>query len=206
MKTAPITAATITFDDEGVPFAPAFGDRYHARAGAAQQAEHVFLRGNGLPARWAGRKRFVILETGFGLGNNFLATWAAWQRDAARCERLHYISIEKHPPCKADLARVHAAHTGHGAQPELAQALREAWPPLTGDLHRLCFEEGRVELLLALGDVAHWLRRLQLQADALYLDGFAPERNPEMWSEHLFAALPRRKTCSACCAAPARAW
>ena len=150
MKTEPITPATIEFDAEGVPFAPAFGDRYHARAGALAQAEHVFLRGNGLPARWAGRQRFVILETGFGLGNNFLATWDAWRHDAQRCERLHFVSVEKHPPRAEDLARVHAA----SPLAELAQALRAQWPPLTGDLHRLGFEQGRVELLLAFGEAA----------------------------------------------------
>ncbi|MBK9135568.1 MAG: tRNA (5-methylaminomethyl-2-thiouridine)(34)-methyltransferase MnmD [Betaproteobacteria bacterium] len=211
MKTAPITPAAIDFDADGVPFAPAFGDRYHARAGALGQAEHVFLRGNGLPQRWGARARFVILETGFGLGLNFLATWAAWRRDAARCDRLHYVAIDLHPPTRADLARVHAAvlggdagggdrHSGgNGGDGEsaasapmapLAAQLRDAWPPLTGDLHRLAFDGGRVELLLAFGDAASWLRRLQLRADAIYLDGFAPEHNAAMWSEALFAALP----------------
>ncbi len=194
MKTAPITPATIAFDAEGVPHAPEFGDRYHARAGALAQAEHVFLRGNGLPQRWSGRRRFVVLETGFGLGLNFLATWAAWQRDAAHSERLNFVAVEKHPPTREDLARVHAmVLDAPGAPTEaaaLAARLRSAWPPLTGDLHRLAFDEGRVELLLAFGDATAWLRRLQLQADAIYLDGFAPERNAEMWSEGLFAALP----------------
>lgn len=190
MKTEPITAAAIEFDTEGVPHAPAFGDRYHARAGAMAQAEHVFLGGNGLPRRWAGRERFVVLETGFGLGVNFLATWAAWRREAARPARLHFVSIDKHPPRREDLARVHAALADEALPRDLAAALRAAWPPLTGDLHRLAFEQGRVELLLAFGDAAAWLRKLQLQADAIFLDGFAPERNAAMWSEAVFAALP----------------
>ena len=61
----------------------------------------MFLGGNGLPQRWAGRERFVVLETGFGLGNNFLATWAAWRDDPQRCARLHFVSIERHPPTRA---------------------------------------------------------------------------------------------------------
>lgn len=191
MKTPPITPARIELDAEGVPHAPAFSDRYHARAGAMAQAEHVFLRGNDLPQRWAGRRRFVILETGFGLGLNFLATWAAWRHDAARCERLHFVSIDKHPPRREDLARVFAALGNDGPPPEMAAALQAAWPPLTGDLHRLLFDQGRIELLLAFGDAATWLRRLQLQADAVFLDGFAPELNPQMWSPALFAALHR---------------
>jgi len=204
VKTSPVIPATIEFDAEGVPCAPAFGDRYHARAGALAQAEHVFLRGNGLPRRWAGCTRFTVLETGFGLGLNFLATWAAWREDAARPERLHYVAVERHPPRREDLQRVHAAMRANGAAgvieggmargtPQIvapAAQLQAAWPPLTGDLHRLAFEQGRVELLLAFGDAATWLRRLQLKADAIYLDGFAPERNAGMWSPALFGALP----------------
>ena len=108
MKTAPVQPAVITFDADGVPRAGAFDDPYHARAGALGQARHVFLGGNRLPERWRGKARFTVLETGFGLGNNFLATWDAWRGDARRCERLHYVAIEKHPPTRDDLARVHA--------------------------------------------------------------------------------------------------
>ena len=129
MKTAPITPATIDFDSAGVPHAPhapLFGDCYHARAGALAQAEHVFLRGNGLPSRWAGRARFVVLETGFGFGHNFLATWAAWRRDAARCERLHFVSVEKHPPLREDLVQAHARSAGADLAPALPADLAPA--------------------------------------------------------------------------------
>ncbi|HSX92881.1 MAG TPA: oxidoreductase, partial [Hydrogenophaga sp.] len=96
MKSEPIRPARIDFTPEGVPFAPAFGDVYHTAAGALAQARHVFLGGNGLPVRWAGREHFTVLETGFGLGNNFLATWDAWRTDPRRCARLTFLSIEKH--------------------------------------------------------------------------------------------------------------
>ena len=86
MKTAPLVAATLAFDTEGVAFSSAYRDRYHPRSGALEQAAHVFLHGNGLPGRWQGRVRFVILETCFGLGNKFIATLAAWRGDpAGRC-------------------------------------------------------------------------------------------------------------------------
>ncbi|HJV69718.1 FAD-dependent 5-carboxymethylaminomethyl-2-thiouridine(34) oxidoreductase MnmC [Ideonella sp.] len=186
MKTSPIVPARIEWKD-GVPFAPAFDDVYHARAGAFEQARQVFLAGNGLPARWRGRARFVILETGFGLGNNFLATWATWRADAARADRLVFISIEAHPLDSADMARAHAA----SPEPELAAALRAAWPPLAPGLHTLEFEGGRVTLLLALGDVAAWLPELQAGVDAVYLDGFAPSRNAAMWDAHMLRALGR---------------
>ncbi|MFZ5547140.1 MAG: FAD-dependent 5-carboxymethylaminomethyl-2-thiouridine(34) oxidoreductase MnmC [Pseudomonadota bacterium] len=186
MKTDRIVPACIEWRD-GVPFAPTFGDVYHARAGAFEQARQVFLAGNGLPARWGGRERFVVLETGFGLGNNFLATWAAWRDDAARPRRLVFVSIEKHPPAAADMARAHAL----SPEPALAAQLVDAWPPLAPGLHTIEFEHGAVTLLLALGDLASWLPELQLQADAIYLDGFAPARNAPMWDAQALRALAR---------------
>src|ERR1700716_2605076 len=92
---------------EGVPYSEAFGDVYHSAAGGPAQARHVFLAGNGLPERWRGRERFVILETGFGVGLNFLATWQAWRADPQRCERLHFVSVEKHPFALPDLRLLH---------------------------------------------------------------------------------------------------
>ena len=94
MRFEPVAPATLTWDANGAPFSPIYGDVYHPAAGAAGQARHVFLDGNQLPARWQGKDRFVVLETGFGLGNNFLATWATWRDDPQRCARLHFISIE----------------------------------------------------------------------------------------------------------------
>lgn len=187
MKTAPIVPATIAFEAGEPPRAPAFDDVYHPAGGALAQARHVFLQGNGLPARWAGRRRFVILETGFGLGNNFLATWQAWRDDPQRCALLVFVSIEKHPPRREDLPRAHAA------SPLAARAadLVAAWPPLTPNLHVLDFDGGRVRLLLSLGEVADWASALQLQANAFFLDGFAPARNPAMWDERLIRALAR---------------
>ena len=127
------------------------------------------LHSNGLPARWAHSPHFVILETDFGLGHNFLATWDAWRRDAARCERLHVVSMAQQPPLRADLAREHA----ESDLPALAAALLHAWPPLTPNLHCLDFEGGHVQLTLCVaregGDPSPRLRALRLQADAFYL-------------------------------------
>jgi tRNA 5-methylaminomethyl-2-thiouridine biosynthesis bifunctional protein len=187
MHFTPPEPARIAFTPEGVPFAPAYGDTYHPPAGAFQQANHVFLKGNGLPERWQGHDRFVVLETGFGLGNNFLACWDAWRRDPARSRQLVFISIERHPLTRADLAAVHR----HSPVPDLAGQLVDAWPPLTSNLHRLSFDEGRVQLLLALGDVAEWLREIDARVDAFFLDGFAPAKNAQMWQPFLFKAMGR---------------
>ena len=187
MKPDAIVPAEVDFSDPESPRSPRFDDRYHAPYGAFEQAAHVFLGGNALPARWQGRDAFTVLETGFGLGNNFLATWAAWRADAQRCTRLRFISIEKHPLHLADLRRA-LAGTSESA---LAAQLCDAWPPLTPDLHVLPFDDGRVELLLALGDAGERLRDLVASVDAFYLDGFAPARNPQMWEPGIFKALSR---------------
>jgi len=180
--------ARLAFDAAGNPYSELFADVYHSADGGLEQARHVFLGGNGLPARWRGRRSFVVLETGFGFGLNFLATWQAWRDDPQRCDRLQFVSVEKHPFRAADLAALHAR------RPELAplsEALLAAWPPLVPGLHRLHFEDERVVLTLALGDVATLLPRLTLAADAIFLDGFAPDRNPDMWSPAVAGRLAR---------------
>ena len=186
MKTEPIVAAVIDFA-HGVPRSPAFDDVYHPREGALEQTRAVFLAGNGLPERWRSRARFTILETGFGLGNNFLATWAAWRDDPQRSERLHFVALEKHPPTRDDLMRALA----HSPQASLARELIDAWPPLTPNFHQLHFDAGRVQLLLCLGDAATLARQLVASVDAFFLDGFSPARNEAMWSPALFKALAR---------------
>jgi tRNA 5-methylaminomethyl-2-thiouridine biosynthesis bifunctional protein len=186
VKTEPIVAAVIDFA-QGVPRSPVYDDIYHPREGAVEQARSVFLAGNGLPERWRGRARFTILETGFGLGNNFLATWASWRDDPQRSERLSFVSIEKHPPAREDLAR--ALATSPFAS--LASALVDAWPPPTPNFHRLAFDAGRVQLLLCLGDAPALARELVARVDAFYFDGFAPARNEAMWSPQLFKSLAR---------------
>lgn len=188
----PITPATPAFTTRGTPLSPAFDDVYHSTRGALGQAAHVFLGGNGLPARWAGKRRFVVLETGFGLGLNFLATWQAWRSGAQQCERLHFVSIEKHPFGGADLLAM--LRQVLAAQPDmigLAEQLAAQWPLLTPGLHRLEFEQGRVVLTLAFEDIEVIAPRLSLRADAFYFDGFAPYKNPQMWTPRVFSALAR---------------
>lgn len=166
MKTAAVRPASIRWDADGTAHSPDFFDADIDRAAALAQARRVFLDGNQLPSRWAGRDHFTVLETGFGLGDHFIATWDAWQRHTARCGWLHYVAIEPHPPTRDDLARAHAA----SPLPALARALAEAWPPLTPNVHALEFEAGRVRLLLAWGDTAALLRELACTADAFYIN------------------------------------
>jgi tRNA 5-methylaminomethyl-2-thiouridine biosynthesis bifunctional protein len=188
MSWGPLRPARIDFSNPQAPASKAYGDAtYPVGAAALARAQRVYLAGSHLPTRWAGRRRFVVLETGFGLGHNFLATWAAWQQDARRCDRLWYVAVDKHPPLRSDLARAHAG----SALPSQAAALVAAWPPLTPDLHLLDFDGGRVRLLLALGDISAVLPDLVAQVDAFYLDGFAAALNPAMWDAWRLRQLPR---------------
>ncbi len=183
---APLEPARLAFRD-GVPYSEAFGDVYHSAGGGPAQAEHVFLEGNGLPERWAGRRRFVVLETGFGAGLNFLVTWQAWRRDPRRCERLHFVSVEKHPLMVADVKEFHSSY------PQLqteAEELHSRWPLLVPGAQRLEFDGGRVVLTLHFADIKV-LRDLRMAADAVYLDGFTPAKNPDMWSTALMRSVSR---------------
>ena len=189
----PLPPARLAWAADGTPYSAAYDDIYHSADGGLGQARHVFLGGSGLSGdnpRWRGRERFVIVETGFGLGLNFLATWQAWREadTAQRPARLHFVSFEKHPFTAEDLAQLHARW------PELADCaaeLRRQWPQLLPGAHRLNFDDERVTLTLFFGDAVELLPKLRAHADAFYLDGFAPGKNPEMWSPRIYSSLAR---------------
>ncbi|MDZ7596558.1 MAG: bifunctional tRNA (5-methylaminomethyl-2-thiouridine)(34)-methyltransferase MnmD/FAD-dependent 5-carboxymethylaminomethyl-2-thiouridine(34) oxidoreductase MnmC [Thiobacillus sp.] len=174
-----IIPATLEFRD-GVPYSAVYGD--------IGQARHVFLQGCGLPEKWAGRESFVVLETGFGSGLNFLATWAAWRADPARPARLHFLSAEKHPFRADDLVRLHARWPEFSA---LSGELLANWPTLTPGFHRIALDGGRVQLTLMLGDVSDSLPNVQAGVDAFYLDDSAFDGNAGWWPPRLFDELAR---------------
>ena len=180
-----VTPARLEFNVQGELISSGFDDIYHNAGGALEQARRVFIAGNGLPQRWRGRDTFTVLETGFGLGLNFLATWAEFARDKPDA-RLHYIAVELHPFSASDLAAAHARW------PELADfsgRLVAQWPALWGGFHRLHL--GRVTLTLLFGDAARLLPQLEARADAFFLDGFSPEKNPQIWSPPICRELAR---------------
>jgi len=181
---ARLVPAKLAFAADGTPYSEAYGDVYHSAGGGAAQARHVFLQGNGLPGRWRGRRRFTILETGFGFGLSFLTAWQAWRDDARRCERLHFVSIEKHPFERKDLEVLLSGFP-------LGKSLIQHWPMLVPGMHRIELECGKVTVTLFLGDVAEGLPQLELAADAIFLDGFAPAKNPGMWEPRLLRHLGR---------------
>lgn len=193
-----IRPANIHFNQKGTPYADDFADLYFSDAQGLAESQYVFLRKNSLPQRWVDwpQQEFVMGETGFGTGLNFLATLAEF---AVFCKQennpgihLHFISTEKFPLKKADL------QTALSYFPELAsysEALILQYPVAIAGCHRLNFLRNRVTLDLWLGDVHHILPKIMCQQsgliDAWYLDGFTPSKNPDMWSEKLFEQMAR---------------
>lgn len=204
----------LQWQPDGSPFSPRFGDVYRSRSGGLAQALHVFANGCGLPLAWRGRARWDVLETGFGLGLNFLATWALWRSDPARSPHLRFVSVEAYPVDASALLRSAEALKPHpstsAAPPEgtrpppawdadliplvqaLAPELVQAWSRLQPGWQSWRLDGGRVELCLGVGDAQSLLDGLPAQAvDAVYLDGFSPAKNPDMWSPALLASVAR---------------
>ncbi|SNC74913.1 tRNA 5-methylaminomethyl-2-thiouridine biosynthesis bifunctional protein [Marinobacter sp. es.048] len=169
---------------DGVPESKRYGDVYFSRDNGLEETRHVFLKHNQLPERFSRVPEggsFVIAENGFGTGLNFLAAWQAWQsRAPANNATLHFVSVERFPLTREDLARALALW------PELkvlADELLSHYPPLVRGAHRLVLAGGRVRLTLFFGDINDAWQSLDFHADAWFLDGFAPARNPDMWLE-----------------------
>ncbi|MBW7921274.1 MAG: tRNA (5-methylaminomethyl-2-thiouridine)(34)-methyltransferase MnmD [Rubellimicrobium sp.] len=177
-----MAAPDLDWSPEGTPVSRRFGDPYFSRGGGLDEARHVFLAGNDLPARF--RDGFRIAELGFGTGLNLLATLAAW-RGAGMAGLLHYTAFELDPLPAADMARALAAFPGLAQD---AQALVAALAGGTGP-HDL---PGGLRLAIITGDARETLPRWNGMVDAWFLDGFAPARNPELWGEALLAGVAAR--------------
>lgn len=183
------TSRDADFDDDGRLVSRTYGDVFFSGDGVAETG-HVFVAGNELPARFAACDgAFVIGETGFGTGLNFLV---AAQRFLAnvheRRARLVFVSTEQHPLDDDTLARAHARLPD--ALRERAEHLRRAWRARSGaGALRAAFDDGRVVLHVLGGDATTSLRAHTFAADAWFLDGFAPSRNPAMWSGELLGEV-----------------
>ncbi|MFU1555468.1 bifunctional tRNA (5-methylaminomethyl-2-thiouridine)(34)-methyltransferase MnmD/FAD-dependent 5-carboxymethylaminomethyl-2-thiouridine(34) oxidoreductase MnmC [Aeromonas sp. A04] len=189
--------ARLDWNEAGTPVSSDFGDVYFSNDNGLSETRYVFLQQNRLPARFSHHDSdsFVIGETGFGTGLNFLATMAAFLEQAPQTgngARLHFISFEKYPLTQRDLSKALAAW------PELAplsQDLIAQWPLPVQGCHRLQFAKGRIRLDLWFGDIKEMLPQVPHRegglVDAWYLDGFSPAKNPEMWTQDLFDGLAR---------------
>lgn len=194
----PSRYAKLHWDKEGLPLSQQFDDYYFSKVNGLEETQYIYLEHNRLPERFAAldaEQSFVIGETGFGTGLNFLASWALWRKLAHQESQLHFISVEKYPLSHQDLARALALWPELG---EPAELLAQAYPHvLHPGFHRLSFESGRVQLTLIIADACDGLNQLQQSAhpafydpqcaiNAWFLDGFSPAKNPQMWQPELF--------------------
>ena len=178
----------IEWGENDTPISRQFGDPYFSRSDGREETRHVFLGGNDLPMRWRARTVFTVAELGFGTGLNFLETIAAWQRSTTDRQRLIYVAFERYPMAQYDLVRALTRWPDLGD--DVGQLTR-IWPPAPGwSSHRF----GKVALMFCTGDANCKVTTWNGLADAWYLDGFSPAKNPELWGAELMRAVFER-TC-----------
>ena len=185
MSANQVRPAVIELSD-GKPYSPEFEDIYATRSGAYGQACTVFLSEGEVARRWQGKERFTVLENGFGLGTNFLATLKAWRNDPKRSAHLEYVALECFPVSRSQIEQYAAVELA-----DEAKELASHWPVCIPGYHTLIFDGGRVRLILIFGDSQTLANKLSLQYDALFLDGFGPQKNPRMWEAGLLRSLSR---------------
>ncbi len=170
------------------PESTQFKDVYYSTTDGLAETENVFILGNQLPQRCLNQQHFVIAETGFGTGLNFVATIALWLKTAPQHAQLDYISVEKYPLSKRSIKKALSQW------PELdiyTRALLQVYPVNISGFHRSKLVKNRISLTLMIGDATEMYSQLSTEVDAWYLDGFAPNRNPEMWSAELCKEIAR---------------
>lgn len=172
------------------PYSIEFNDIYFSTDDGLDETKHVFIEQNQLEKRVKSltEKQFTIIETGFGTGLNFLVASALWIKYAPTDAVLHFTSVEKFPLRLDDLARAHALWPQFSA---ISNELLTQYKILKSGANHFSIAEGRIQLGLQVDDVALALPQLTQKADAWFLDGFSPAKNPEMWSAEVFAQIGR---------------
>ena len=166
--------------DNGVPVSERFDDPYYSLDNGLAETRHVFLDGSDLPARF--RPGFHIAELGFGTGLNLIAARLAWMASGTP-GRLRFTSFEAFPMPPEDALRALSAFPDAANLAEdTAELLADPRTPLIRD---------DIEMHLITGDARKTLPAWKDQADAWFLDGFSPAKNPELWGADLMAEVAR---------------
>ncbi|MEG3757962.1 bifunctional tRNA (5-methylaminomethyl-2-thiouridine)(34)-methyltransferase MnmD/FAD-dependent 5-carboxymethylaminomethyl-2-thiouridine(34) oxidoreductase MnmC [Pseudoalteromonas carrageenovora] len=197
-----IKNAKIHFNNLGTPVADNFDDVYFSNDDGLAESHYVFYQQNNIESRLQNhdQSHFVIAETGFGTGLNFLNTWQCFNDHLERMQvqnecdksvkRLHFISFEKFPLTVNDLKQ---ALTAWPTLSHLSDQLTLNYPINLQGCHRIEFNNGQVTLDLYFGDVLDSINAMSYPqagvVDAWYLDGFAPSKNPDMWQQSVFNAM-----------------
>lgn len=179
--------AKCSFDGK-VLFAEEFGDIYFSVDDAPAESLHVFVNGNDLPQKFAAAnlRDFMILETGFGTGLNFMQAGKTFLQLAPAAATLKFISIEKYPIHPDLLAEIFACWPDDfgGLKNELLQKYSPS-----NDVLRISLADGRILLEVHFADVLEALDEIDTPTDAIFLDGFAPDKNEHMWDERVMMKL-----------------
>lgn len=171
--------ADVQWRDGGVPVSLRFDDPYFSLENGLAETRHVFLDGNDLPQRFA--ERYHIAELGFGTGLNLLAVWAAWEQ-SARTDPLRFTSFEAFPMQPAEMTRALQAFSDLAPWRDRFLSVWQG-PGV--------YELGTLHLEVIAGDARQTLPLWQGQADAWFLDGFSPAKNPELWGAGLLVEVGR---------------
>lgn len=180
---------TLDWSDDGTPRSRQFSDIYFSPDDGLAESRAVFLAGCHLPEAWTDRRIFVVGELGFGTGLNILALMDLWRRERRAAGHLHIFSIEAYPLAREDAARALAPFSELA---DITQTLLDLWPPVAPGWHRISPAGWNLTLDLFFGDVAEGLAAWEGQADAWFLDGFAPSTNPDMWTPAVLRAVADR--------------
>ena len=170
------------------PRSKEFDDVYFSAVDGLAETRHVFLAGNGLPGAWAARDRFVIAETGFGTGLNFLAVWKLFEETAQAGQSLEFISFEKYPLTKYEIRGALAAWQDEF--PRQFESFLRHYPENRDGIFDAQIDK-HVVLRIYFGDVNEEILKVQTPIDCWFLDGFKPASNPEMWTDVVFANMAR---------------
>lgn len=173
----PDQSSDLDWRDE-IPVSTRFDDPYYSLENGLAETAHVFLSGNGLPDRF--RDGFLIAELGFGTGLNLLAALRLW-RVSGQTGTLHFTTFEAFPLTPADMTRAQARFPEIA---DLASELAPHWGNRRIDLPDLRFE-------MVEGDARETLPLWEGMADAWFLDGFSPAKNPELWDAALMEEVAR---------------
>lgn len=188
-------SSNITFQADGSPYSTQFDDIYFDTESGCLQSEQVFINGNNIEQKiQSSSKLLTVAETGFGTGLNFLLTLKRYQaiRSLQKTAKLHFITTEKFPLTKAQLTQSLACLPHLKS---LAQELVEQYPETVIENTEMYFCSGDVKLTILVGDAATSFANLRLaknqKINAWYLDGFSPQKNPDMWQDALFEQMAR---------------
>ncbi|MEM7464766.1 MAG: tRNA (5-methylaminomethyl-2-thiouridine)(34)-methyltransferase MnmD [Pseudomonadota bacterium] len=170
--------------EDQIPFSQRFEDTYFSKTDGRAETSHVFLGGNNLPQRWHNQQDFMIVELGFGTGLNFLETLRQWNRIGNSPARLDFVSFELYP---LDADSMRKAHAKWPELDEISTELTSRWIQ-DADMQQIEFDNN-VTLSVFASDANARLPRFELSADAFFLDGFSPAKNPELWSAELLQSV-----------------